>query len=139
MKIKRDAFLYLDPRPPKEDFAQCSTCRMFLPEQGLCSLHGKDVEIKPTMSCGFYTPGGPADESELEHVSKAVTPEESGLVDREVRCENCISFDKGKCKLFEMLNQNPNWNCDPNVDKHGCCNAQRPIEKRKTLREIGRA
>ena len=127
-KIKRNAFLYLEPDGDDEDFAQCEDCRMFLAEHGLCSLHGKGVKIKPTMSCGFFTPGGPADESEMEHVSKAVTPEESGLVDREVRCENCISYSAGRCQLYMMLNRmNPtNFDCDPKVKKLACCNGQRP-------------
>lgn len=130
--IKRDAFLYLEPKDDDPDFAQCEDCKMFLAEHGLCSLHGKDIKIKPTMSCGFFVPGGPADESEMEHVSTAVTPQESGLVDRQVRCENCVSFDgHGICKLYQMLNRSDstNWSLNVAVKPQGCCNSQRPKGK----------
>jgi len=129
--INRSAFLYLDPRPLKEAFAQCSTCKMFLKDHGLCSLHGKDVKITGGMSCGLYVPGGPAEESELEHVSKAVTPEESGLVDRQVRCENCTFLKGDSCGLFQQLNDKfpTMFSLKTGVDKHGCCNAQTPKAK----------
>ena len=127
-KVKRDGFLYLEPDGEDDDFGQCADCKMFLEKLGLCSLHGKGVKIKPTMSCGLFVPGGPAKESELEHMAKNFTPAESGLVDREVRCENCISFMDNKCKLFAMLNRLSPANFDLNakVEAQGCCNAQRP-------------
>lgn len=129
--MKRSDFIYLDHRGDKDTFAQCASCKMFLAKHKICSLHGKHVRIEPTMSCNVYCYGGPADESEMEHVSAAFTPEQSGLVNRPVRCENCrYLLGDNVCNLFAMLN------LDPKVDKHGCCNANQPREERKTLKRL---
>jgi hypothetical protein len=126
-KVTRNAFLYLEPKGNDPDFAQCADCKMFLDKLGICSLHGKDLHIKPTMSCGFFVPGGPAEESELEHVTKAFTPEESGLVDREVRCENCKFMESPKtCGLYVKLNKLPEFSLNVTVKPRACCNAQTP-------------
>ena len=116
--MERSNFLYLEPKGDKPGF-NCNSCKMFLAKQGICSLHGKDVKIKPTMSCGLWSCCGPAPESEMEHVSKAFTPEESGLVDAEVTCKNCEFFEKedNDCLLFKTLN------IDHKVLPDACCNA----------------
>jgi hypothetical protein len=66
------------------------------------------------MSCGLYAPIQP------------VSPSVAGLVDRQVRCENCDFFDGVEtCKLFEALNiGSSRFQLNTKVDPHGCCNAQ---------------
>lgn len=123
-RVKRDAFLYLDPKGKKETFAQCSTCMMWLgKEKDLCSIHGKDVEVTGDMSCGLYVHGMPMPDM---HVMKAVTPHESGLYKGKVRCGNCHYFDEvDECLLYTLLNQEmpEHFDLDPTVDEQGCCNA----------------
>jgi hypothetical protein len=125
-KITRDAFLYLDPQGPNTaEFAQCETCVMFTGDR--CIIHGPDVEVDCDDSCGLYI-HGPKKLGDAP--IKMVTPEESGLVDREVRCENCVYFDKtySTCQLFEMLNRRfpKTFDLATRVNKLGCCNAQTP-------------
>lgn len=130
MKITRDAFLYMEPDGSEPEFGQCGTCRMFL--RGTCSLHGPDVEVDEDDSCGLYVPGE-YDASEREHAQPSVTPDESGLVDRPVRCENCAYYeaDDQECELFEMLNEKfpEQFDLDEDVAPEGCCNAQVPDAK----------
>jgi broad specificity phosphatase PhoE len=140
-EINTDIFLDIkgQPKPGEvepveytmlDQYAQCRSCKMFIQSKGICSLQGMDVKIKPTMSCGLYS-YGQADESEMDHVSSATTPTDSGLVDRKVRCENCMFFDEDEsdCELFESLNQGQVFSLKETVDKHGCCNAQTPKPK----------
>ncbi len=124
-KIKRDAFLYLSPKEPRDEFAQCSTCRMYLPGKERCGILGPSVHVPAEASCGLYIHGEPTDEQECEVIVK---PVEAGLVRRQVRCENCISFDDGKCKLYAMLNElKPDmFDLDENVEAKACCNGQTP-------------
>ena len=53
----------------------------------LCAIHGPAVTVTVGMSCGLYINGSslPAGTPTVA----IVMPIESGLVDREVRCENC--------------------------------------------------
>jgi hypothetical protein len=128
MKINRSAFLYLDPRfAPKSRWAQCSTCRDWVSNHRRCVIHGPKVTVRGSMSCGFYIWGVPV--SNRETVAK-VTPTESGLVDREVRCENCRFFGDDECGLYRILNDwRPEmFDLDVKVHKLGCCNAQQPEE-----------
>lgn len=132
-KITRDAFLYMDSRGKKEDFAQCGTCMMFTGDyikkgqkDGKCIIMGDKVDIKSIGSCGLYVPGP-------NHVGaktvRFVSPEESGYVERPVRCENCLYYvkDMSICKLFDKLNNSHvDFSLDPLVDPFGCCNAQSP-------------
>lgn len=128
MKITRDAFLYLDPRGPKTRFAQCSTCRDWVSGDRRCVIHGPRVTVSGTMSCGVYIYGTPQPPGTA--TSARITPEESGLVDREVRCENCVHFNgrTDECELFRLLNEKMGdiFDLDIAVDEHGCCNAQTP-------------
>lgn len=123
-KIKRDAFLYLAPRSPADQFAQCGTCRDFCPDSERCAILGPRVRVVAEMSCGLYVNGTPREQPTLV----AVTSAEAGLVNREVRCENCVSFDAGRCRLYDKLNTTlPDvWNLDVTVAPRGCCNAQMP-------------
>ena len=133
--MERSTFLYLDSKGTPNDFAQCRSCKMWLEKHNICSLHGKDVKITGDMSCGLYSFGGPAPESEMEHVTKAVTPEQSGLVKAEVRCENCKWFDadESECRLFCMLNISPD-----KVNPKGCCNAWESEEKTEDTKKLKR-
>jgi Pyruvate/2-oxoacid:ferredoxin oxidoreductase delta subunit len=145
LKNTRDAFLYFNHRPnsPKTEFAQCVTCRMFVPDEymgtdsdmDLCVAHGSNVKVGEEYSCGLYSgwPKGPPNPQVIrDHAAElkkgipgSVTPKESGLVERKVRCENCAFFDKNKCRLYMMLNKTlPNlFDLDENVEPYGCCNA----------------
>lgn len=127
-KIKRDAFLYMDPKGPKEEFAQCSTCANWTGET--CMILGKDVKVTADMTCGLYVHGEPNSDGKGQE-EKLISSEEAGLVKRQVRCENCASFDgKEKCLLFEALNKSmsDHFKLDTKVNKLGCCNAQKEKE-----------
>ena len=134
-KIKRDAFIYLDPKGNKKKFAQCETCMMWTgPKHNTCTIHGKDESITVTMSCDFYVHGMPMPKmAGKEH--KSVTPKESGLVDRKVRCENCGHYSTkptSHCHLFMTLNKaHPElFDLEEGVDKYGCCNANVPMKEK---------
>lgn len=126
-KIKRDAFLYMEPSGDNPKFAQCETCSFWTgPKHNTCYILGKDVDADDT--CGLYTEGDPNPAlagNELASVSR----EEAGFADRQVRCENCVVFDgKGKCLGYEAINKAlpEHFDLDVNVKPQGCCNAQRP-------------
>lgn len=128
-KINRDTFIYLDPKGDKGKFAQCSTCRMWTgPEGNTCSILGK-TKVTGDMSCNLYVHGQPATSLKGKEVS-SYTPKEAGLVQRQVRCENCRSFDseKSSCMLFQSLNKSlPDYfQLEEKVNPKGCCNAQMP-------------
>jgi hypothetical protein len=135
-RIGRDAFLYADPKPPDDRFAQCATCIMWTgPEHKTCLIHGKDREIDGDWSCNFYVHGQPSPDKAGE-AEALVEPEESGLVERQVRCRNCAFFDPQAedepgeegphCELFEKLNRAyPDlFELDQRVQADGCCTAQ---------------
>lgn len=129
-KVSRDAFLYLPPKPPLDQFAQCSTCFMWTGSQRQrCTIHGPAVPVTGDMSCGFYIHGEPMLEMARKEVTR-VRPEESGLVKRAVRCEDCRFFHAtvSRCHLFDRLNRVlPDvFDLDPAVHPQGCCNAQTP-------------
>jgi hypothetical protein len=124
-KIKRDTFLYMAPKEPKKKFAQCGTCRLFLPRKERCAILGPNLHVPAEASCGLYIHGKPSDRQKAESIVK---PAEAGFVKRKVRCQNCVSFDNGTCKLFAMLNEaKPDiFDLDTQIDPQGCCNAQTP-------------
>lgn len=131
MKINRDAFLYLDPRfAPKSRWAQCSTCRDWITGDRKCVIHASSVSVPGGASCGFYVWGVPKPAG-TECLGR-ITPEESGLVVRDVRCENCRWFDDadGECELYRLLNEKlPDvFDLDVRVKAFGCCNAQESDE-----------
>jgi hypothetical protein len=84
------------------------------------------------MSCGLYVYGAPQPEG--TKTLAIVTPTESGLVDREVRCENCKHLltrtDGATCAFFQYLNEEmPDlFDLDTEVEPKGCCNAQQSNE-----------
>lgn len=123
-KLERDAFLYLDPAGDEDNFAQCSTCRDWVEGDDKCYIHGPRLEVLGTMSCGLYVCGQPLPEGTTTYM--LVSPMESGLVDREVRCENCRHLEETTCAFFKTLNEAlPElFDLDTDVDPKGCCNAQ---------------
>lgn len=129
-KLERDAFLYLNPEAYSDNFAQCSTCEMWVEGDNRCTIHGPRVKIQGTASCGFYVPGEPY--SQGAETEPLVTAEESGLVDRPVRCENCQWGGPStyRCRLFAGLNERlPDvFDLDEQIEPKGCCNAQLPGE-----------
>jgi len=130
-RLKRDAFLYLDPESYNQDqFAQCNTCRDWITGDNRCVIHAKDVEVPGSASCGFYIVGVP--QVAGTPTIGSVTSEESGLVDRPVRCENCKWFadEYGECNFFAKLNVYlPEvFDLDTAVDAKGCCNANQAKE-----------
>ena len=127
-KLGADAFLYLTPVPGVDDFAQCSSCCMWVQEDDRCTIHGPHVRVSGSMSCGLYINGEP--QLPGTDVEAIVSPVESGLVDREVRCENCRHSGGDVCGLFETLNSEmPDlFEIDTEIEPKGCCNAQQPRE-----------
>lgn len=126
-RLSRDAFLYLDNLDEIDDFAQCSTCRDWVEGDDRCFIHGSQLEVLGTMSCGFYVCGTPLEEG--SPTFGLVSPMESGLVDREVRCENCRHLvEESICGFFKTLNEAlPElFALDIEIDRRGCCNAQQP-------------
>jgi hypothetical protein len=127
-KLERDAFLYLNS--DGEDFAQCHTCIMWVQEDNRCTIHGPRVRVPGTASCGLYVPGESQASGTLTEA--LVTAEESGLVNRPVRCENCQWGGPStyKCRLFIGLNERlPDvFDLDEQIEPKGCCNAQLPGE-----------
>lgn len=127
MKINRDAFLYLPPKPPKASFAQCATCRDWVSGDRRCVIHGPKINVPGSASCGLYVNGVPRMPGTKTHPD--VTPEQSGLVNRAVRCENCKYMEgPALCGLFDMLNKKlPSYfDLDTKIEAQGCCNAQTP-------------
>lgn len=119
-KITRNSFLYMAPKPPQTSFAQCGTCVMFTGTG--CTILGK-VRITKGMTCGLYVHGAPSYGQEGKEKS-LTTPQECGLIDEQVRCENC-RYGGEHCELFEMLNDKlPNiFDLETKIDLNGCCNA----------------
>lgn len=125
-KVKRDAFLYLAPKAPKDEFAQCGTCSLFVESANHCSILGSAVHVTASMSCGFYLHGTPKPKNAA--IRKVVTAQEAGLVDRQVRCENCEYVEGKTCGLYRKLNTRlpAYFDLDARIDPQGCCNAQQP-------------
>jgi hypothetical protein len=130
-KLDTDAFLYLNPDGDEDYFAQCSTCRDWVKGDELCAIHGPYIEVPGTASCGLYVIGEPHPPGTM--TQSLVTPTESGLVDREVRCENCRwgGPNNYTCGLYETLNSEMGeiFDLNTDIDPKGCCNANEPRER----------
>jgi len=130
-KITRATFLYMDAKgPEKNENAQCETCKWFISDKDRCVQHGANDDIDEDDSCCLYVEG---ENSKGAEPLGLVTPEISGLVSRQVRCENCMFFDRHTervehCDLYTQLNRMmPNiFSLDRYVNEYGCCNAQTP-------------
>lgn len=122
-KLDRSAFLYYEQIVEIEQFAQCSTCSLFIPGRERCAIFGKDDVVKANASCGSYVQGKPSDKQEPRGVA---TPESAGYVAGQVRCENCLWYNEepGTCGLFEDLNKAmPDaWDLEEKVLAKACCN-----------------
>jgi hypothetical protein len=121
-KIRRSAFLYLQPDSTDHLFAQCGICRAV--NNSRCMMMDREP-ISPTLgSCGFFFKGP----SVGDHVLAKFTKTQVGYSERKVRCENCVFVrNKGTwCNLFKQLNETmPNvFDLDWHVKPTGCCNAQ---------------
>jgi len=128
-KLKRDIFLYMEPRGDGSGFANCRTCMMWTGPKGkTCTIHGKR-SITGKHSCGLYVEGKPMPDHAGEEMN-LVTPAISGLVRREVRCQNCTFFkaDEGICKFYRRLNSTLSavFALDEKVKPRACCNANSP-------------
>ena len=90
------------------------------------------------MSCGFYGQGKPMPEGPLMPLW---TPEQSGLVDRKVRCENCMHSRKGAtiCGFYEKMNRaHPKlYDLDPSIKPKACCNAQEVAGGGSSAQDVG--
>ncbi len=120
-KIDRSAFLYLPPKPPAKDFAQCKTCIMFKPKSERCGIFGPKDKVTTDQSCGLYLHGKPNEDQECRSIT---TPKDAGLVDGPVRCENCSWADNGICGLYQLLNDKlPDvFDLDEKISPEACCN-----------------
>ncbi len=137
-------FLTPKSRDDKKTFAQCGSCRMFVPEvQDLegsrCVIHGSKVDVDKDDSCGFWvdwpTPAAEPNPAVVEDhahelaqgIRGSVTPAESGLVDEKVQCHRCVFFNSAgpTCGLFEELNEAlPHFfDLDTKITRNSCCNA----------------
>lgn len=128
-KVTRQAFGYLPPKGDHDQFAQCGTCRAWTgQDHNTCVILGKE-HVTADMSCNYYQHGNPSPSGAgKEHL--VLTPKQAGLVDRQVRCENCAFFDKegSYCELYEHLAEShpQQFDLDKHVDPKGCCNFQTP-------------
>jgi hypothetical protein len=133
-KVNRSAFIYMEPRGKNiNKFAQCATCNMWTgAKHNTCTVMGPHVEVKGSMSCALYANGEPMPEA-AGHEMISTTPEEAGLIDTKVRCENCKYVDAKnfKCQLFAQLNRRvPQiFNLNESVHPKACCNAFMPHPK----------
>lgn len=146
-KITRATFLYMEPPDgyyKPEAFANCETCRKWIPQVNKCIELGPKPVVTAGKSCGLYSqwPLGKPNpeviknhlvelrEAEKKGATDFVTPEAAGLVNRQVRCENCYYFDQpdSDCELYEMLNEKfPEYfDLEEGVKPLACCNAQTP-------------
>lgn len=144
-RIGRDAFIFMScpENIAPQDHAQCVSCKKLVPSTATqlghdaCAELGSEVTVGPRYSCGLYSPwpsGQPDPDIIAEHAAKlgpeGVPPEEAGLVEREVRCENCVYPNGDACGLFELLNQlaPEAFALEPAIRGQDCCNAQTPPE-----------
>ena len=120
-KITCSTFLYMDPKDPEDNFAQCSTCAHFLPESERCTLFGKNDKVIANASCNLYAHGTPKEDQEILN---SMSPDVAGYLTGKVRCENCSWFNKDStCGLFQELNKLKDiFDLDTKVNPKGCCN-----------------
>lgn len=114
-KIGRDSFLYLDGS--SDTFAQCGSCVFGRDKCGI--MGGQKVSAKDG-SCGFYMKG-----VQINRVVANLTREQTGYVERQVRCHNC-KYGGSNCELYTMLNKEfPDvFDLEEKISPNACCNAQ---------------
>lgn len=127
-RVDRSAFLYLPKGRAGQENGQCASCWLWAADMDRCLIHGPKVDIDEDDSCGLYVPGKPR--TGQVPLLSLVTPEQSGLVDRKVRCEHCRyeRREATQCGLYAKLNDEfPDiFDLDEEIDPQGCCNAQMP-------------
>ena len=127
----RSVFLYIDPKGGAD--SQCGTCYLWI-RGDHCLIHGSR-RITAKMACCYYLHGTPRPAGTPPQA--IVTPDESGLVERQVRCENCRHFSDRHCELFARLNSRlpAVFDLDTAVEARGCCTAQEPRDAKKKREE----
>ena len=137
-KVVRSSFLYFHPIAvdPRE-FAQCGTCQNYVPDDDRCVLLSSDFEVNEEDACNMYLPGQTAPETAPKF--ELWTPDVVGFYRGNVRCENCVYFSDqdNLCGFYKILNQQlPSlFDCDPNVQPQGCCNAFTPVDDNEGLQD----
>lgn len=141
-RYDRSVMGYIEPPADDDDadeFAQCEDCILWTgPDRERCGVHGAKLQITAEHTCNYYMHGhAPAFlRAALWHLARLITilkPSQSGLVHRQVRCENCRFFDTTgephvHCDLYTQLNlQYPRlFHLDRYVKPKACCNFQNP-------------
>ena len=124
----RSAFGYLEPTPDIEDFAQCSSCQLWIKKARRCWWLQPNDEVIAGGTCIEYAQGRPI-EDDVDPVG-AFTKGEVGYIEAPVRCENCVSFDEKAvaCDLYHKLNRElPKiFSLNANIKPRACCNAFDP-------------
>lgn len=124
----RDALGYMEPDPDIPDFAQCGSCASFLSDRCRCFWFSDDFKVLPKASCIVYVQGPPIEGASVKPIN-VIKPEEVGFIEGKTRCQNCVSFDKGICLLFRVLNLARTaggsllFDLEERVKPRGCCNA----------------
>lgn len=136
-KVGRDAFLYMEPAGDDPDFALCKSCALWTGDvSNTCLIHGRNRRIDGDDTCGVYVHGTP-DPTAAGLEQELVTPEESGLVEGPVQCQNCAAFDgRESCLFFRMLEKDYPTIFALGGDKvkaQACCNAFHPPSGAKSL------
>jgi hypothetical protein len=129
MPFKRDAFLYLEPKKgsygKSEDYAQCGTCMMWVPDKKNCMIHSPKINVTFDTTCGLYVNGKPHEGGQAKAF---VTPKESGAFKKRVQCQRCRYYrsEGSKCMLFVVMNRQLEGEAKlypERVHPNGCCNA----------------
>src|SRR5262249_33804543 len=105
----REALGYLEPRRDIPDFAQCSSCRLWIKPRLRCQYFGEDKEVLGIDACIQYAPGTPLSDPNAK-CTNTFKPSEVGFARGKTRCENCDAFKpkvsvgtrKG-CQVFHDL------------------------------------
>jgi hypothetical protein len=125
----RSIFGYMEPNPDINDFAQCSSCILFLKKKSRCYLLANNFKVLPTDTCIMYVQGTP-DKAPGTEPTGALTSKEVGYYRGKVRCENCDASNATDpkrivCTLYARLNTffPDTYDLDTVIESHGCCNA----------------
>lgn len=121
----RSAFGYMAANPSIPDFAQCSSCQVWIKDRERCLWLGNDQPVLKGDSCILYVQGDPI-EGDVDALG-SLTEDEVGFFRGDVRCENCVSAsdDARHCFLYEKLNEAfPDlFLLNEVVEPKACCNA----------------
>jgi hypothetical protein len=124
----RDSLGYMEPDPNIPDFAQCGSCASYLSDRVRCYWFSDKFKVLPEASCIVYVQGPPIDGAGTKPID-LIDPKVVGFINGKTRCENCVSYQKGICLLFRVLNLarteagNLIFDLEEKVKARGCCNA----------------